>query len=44
MSYNESIEENITVTSSEIVEREICEVQMLTQEVVNEQIRGFIAP
>ena len=42
--YNSSIEENATGNSSENVEGEVSEIQTLTQEAVNEQIRGFIAP
>ena len=44
MSDNGSIEETITANSSEIVEGELYEIQILTQEAVNEQIRIFIAP
>ena len=44
MSDRGSIEENVTGNSSENVEGEASEVQTLTQERVNEQIRGLIAP
>ena len=36
-------EENVTGNSSENVEREVPEIQTLTQEAVNEQIRGVAA-
>ena len=39
-----STEEMANRSSSENVKREIPEFQRLTQEAVNEQIRGFIAP
>ena len=44
MSNHGSTEEIANRSSSEIVEGEIPEIQTLTQEAVNEQIRGFIAP
>ena len=44
MSENGSIEENVTGNSSENVEEEVSEIQTLTQEAVNEQIRGILAP
>ena len=44
MSHHGSTEESATRSSSENVEGEIPEFQTLTQEAVNEQIRGFIAP
>ena len=44
LSDHSSTEENLTRTSSENVEGEVSEIQTLTQEAVNEQIRGFIAP
>ena len=44
MSDHGSTEENATGISSENVEGEGPEIQTLTQEAVNEQIRGFIAP
>ena len=52
--YNTSVErtmnengffgENVTGNSSKIVEEEVSEIQTFTQEAVNEQIKGFIAP
>ena len=44
MSENGSIEENVTGNSSENVGGEVSEVQTLTEEAVNEQIKRFIAP
>ena len=44
MSDHGSKEENETRISSENVEREVSEIQTLTQEAVNGQIRRFIAP
>ena len=44
MSNHGSTEEIAKRSSSENVEREVSELQTLTQETVNEQIRGFIAP
>ena len=44
MSNRGSTEEIANKNLSENVEGEIPEVQKLTQEAVNEQIRGFIAP
>ena len=44
MSNHGSTEEIANGVSSENVEGEIPEFQTLTQEAVNEQIRGFIAP
>ena len=44
MSDHGSAEENATGISSENVKGEVSEVQTLTQEAVNEQIRGCIAP
>ena len=44
MSENGSIEENVTGNSSEDVQGEVSEIQTLTQEAVNEQIKAFIAP
>ena len=43
MSENSSIEENIAGILLEVVE-ESPDIQTLTQEVVNKQIKGFIAP
>ena len=44
MSENGSMGEKVTKSSSENVEGEVSEIQKLTQESVNEQIKGFIAP
>ena len=44
MSHHGSSEELVNRSSSETVEGESPEIQTLTQEAVNEQIRGFIAP
>ena len=44
MSHDGSTEELVNRSSSENVEGESPEIQTLTQEAVNEQIRGFIAP
>ena len=44
MSNHGSTEELVNKSSSKNVEGEVPEFQMLTQEAVNEQIRGFIAP
>ena len=44
MSDHSSIEENIIGTSTENFKKEASEIQTLTQETVNEQIGGFIAP
>ena len=44
MSDNGSTEENVIGILSENVEGEVSEIQTLTQEAVNERIRGFIAP
>ena len=44
MSNHGSTEEIAEKVSSENVEGEVPEFQTLTQEAVNEQIRGFIAP
>ena len=44
MSHHGSTEQNTTTITSENVEGEVSEIQTLTQEAVNEQIRGFIAP
>ena len=44
MSNHGSTEETSNRSLSENVEGEVPEFQTLTQEVVNEQIRGFIAP
>ena len=44
MSDHGSTEENTSGISSENVGREVFEIQTLTQEAANEQIRGFIAP
>ena len=44
MSDHGSTEEIANGNSSENVEREVSEIQTLTQEAVNEQIIGFIAP
>ena len=38
-----STQENVTGYSSENVEGEVSEIQMLTQEAVNKQIRGLFA-
>ena len=43
MSDNGSIEENAVGNSSENVDEEVSQSQTLTQQAVNEQIRGFIA-
>ena len=43
MSDNASIQGNITANSSKNIKGEVNEIQMLTQEAVNEQIRGFIS-
>ena len=44
MSDDGSTEEIANGNSSENVEREVSEIQTLTQVAVNEQIRGFISP
>ena len=44
MSDHGSLGENLTGNSSEDVEEEVSEIQMLTEEMVNEQVRGFMAP
>ena len=44
MSENGSIEYNSAGNSSENTEGEFPEIRTLTQEAVNEQIKGFIAP
>ena len=44
MSDHGSTEGNVTGISSENVEREVSEIQTLSQETVDEQIRGFLAP
>ena len=44
MNENGRIEQNIAGNSSENVEGEGPEIHTLTQEVVNEQIKGFIVP
>ena len=44
MSHHGSTEELVNRSSSENVEGESPEIQTLTQEAVNEQIRRFIAP
>ena len=44
MSDHGSTDENAIGISSENAEGEVSEIQPLTQEAVNEQIRGFIAP
>ena len=44
MSDHGSTEENVTGKSSEKVEREVSEIQTLTQEAVNERIGGVLAP
>ena len=44
ISHYGSTEELVNRSSSENVERASLEFQTLTQEAVNEQIRGFIAP
>ena len=44
MSHHGSTEEIANRSSSEDVEGQIPDIQTLTQEAVNEQIRGFIAP
>ena len=44
MSHHRSTEEIASRSLSENVDGEIPEIQTLTQEAVNEQIRGFIAP
>ena len=44
MSDHGSTEENANGISSENVEGEVSEIQTLTQEAVNEQMKGFIAP
>ena len=41
---NGIVEDNRAAKSSEINEAEVPEIRTLTQEVVNEQIEGFIAP
>ena len=44
MSENSSVEDNRAGNSSENVEEEFPEIHTLTEVVVNEQIKGFIAP
>ena len=44
MSEDGSIEENRASNSSENFGEEVPEIHTLTQEAVNEQIKGFIAP
>ena len=44
MSGNGSVEDNGVGNSSEKTEEEVHETRTLTQESVNEQIKGFIAP
>ena len=44
MSDHGSTEENVTGNSLENAQGEFSETQTLTQEPVNEQVRGFIAP
>ena len=44
LSDNGSIEENVTGNLSKNVEGGVSEIQTLTQEAVNEQVREFIAP
>ena len=44
MSVHGNTEENVTGNSLENAEGEFSETQTLTQEPVNEQVRGFIAP
>ena len=44
MNENGNIEENVTGISSENVEGKISGFRTLTQEAVNEQIKGFIGP
>ena len=44
MSENDSIEEDSAGNSSENFDEEVPEIHTLTQEAVNEQIKGFIAP
>ena len=44
MTGNGSREEKVTRKLSENVEGELSEFQTLTQEAVNEQIKGFVAP
>ena len=44
LSDNGSIEENVTGNSSKNVEGGVSEIQTLTQEAVNEQVKEFIAP
>ena len=44
MRHNGSIQENVNGNSSENVEGEVSEIQTLTQEAVNQQIKVFIAP
>ena len=44
MSENDSFEENVTGNSSENLKGEVSETQTLTQEAINEQIKGFFAP
>ena len=44
MSENDSVDENITVNSSENVEGEVSKINTLTQKAVNGHIKGYIAP
>ena len=44
MTHHGSTEELVNRISSGIVKRQSLEIHTLTQEAVNEQIRGFIAP
>ena len=44
MSKNSSVEEKRAGNTSESVEEEVLESHILTQQTVNEQIKGFIAP
>ena len=44
MSENGSAEDNRTGNSSENIEKGVPEIRFLTQEAVNDQIKGFIAP
>ena len=44
MSDRGSIEENVTGSSTENIEGEVSEIQTLTQEAINEQVKWLIAP
>ena len=44
MSENGSIKDNRVRNSSKSTEEEVPEVRVLTQKVINEQIKGFITP